>query len=122
MKKYLTLRNILILLILIMLTVAWVSFRDRGFAMYEKYKQFDTLKEENARLKEDVESKQKVIDNNYTIIENLNKDRASLSKKIAETRAKRIAIKNPQDVDEITSRLKQLGIDVQVIEIPMVTK
>ena len=113
-KPYLTTRNILIAFAVILTMVFLFNIRNKGLAYYEMLKQFDTIKTENVKLKEEVESKQKIIDENYSVIESLNKDRASLAKKIAITRSKRDTIKNPQDTEEIVVRLKSLGLNPQV--------
>lgn len=113
-KEYLTKRNLLIALALIVVLVLAFSLKNKGIALYESLKQAEIYKAENVKLKEEIESKNKIIDENYSVIESLNKDRATLAKKIVVVRAKREAITNPKDTEEIVTRLKMLGINPQV--------
>lgn len=112
--SYLTPKNILIAVVVIFVLVALVSFRNKGIALYETFKQAEIYKAENIKLKKEIESNKKVIDENAILIESIEKDRASLAKKIVTVRVKRETIKNPKDIEEITDRLRLLGLNPRV--------
>jgi len=109
-------KYILIIIAVLCLVLFGFVFRTNAVKYYEAIKQYDTVKSENELLKSQIKDYQNTIKENDVAIDSLSKDRATLAKKIYAVNAKKNAIKNPQDVDEIVSRLQSLSLNPKVVK------